>query len=435
MKFSQIGSHCHAVRAAGPTLAICLLAVRLCAQPVAGSIATQSLPFFGQTTFDSAGNMYVTGTGGPITTGAAQTQAGGGICFPASATAHIGVFPGPCTDAYVGKFDPNGNPIFGTLLGGSLADASVALAVDSAGNTYIVGTTGGSFPTTPNAAIPTSNTASTFAAEVSADGSRFLYATYLPANLTTVSAIAVDAHGNAYIVGQNSGGHAFLTELAAGGASFLYTVTLAGSGKDLALQVVLDAAGNPTIAGETSSPDFPVTVGVVQTALAGPQNLFLTKLDPLGHTLFSTYLGGNGYDSPNAMQLDSSGNLYVAGSTTSFNFPTTAGSFQSTPIVPIWNNYGPGGFVAKLAPNATALVYSTYVMSLDNLLQLGVSQLAVDASGDVYLAGLTGPGFPVTPSAPQACFGGQGDVFVVHLDRRGATLDSTYVFDFANRLR
>ena len=359
---------------------------------MAGSIATQSLPFFGQTTFDAAGNMYVTGTGGPITPGAAQTQPGGGYCFSAAATERIGIFPGsPCTDAYIGKFDPSGNPIFGTYLGGPANDAGTALAVDSAGNVYIVGTTGGSFPNTPNAAIPSSTTSTTFAAEVSADGSHFLYVTYLPASVTAVSGVAVDAQGDAYIVGQTSSGHAFLTELAAGGASFVFTVTLAGSGQDAARQIVLDVAGNPIIAGQTTSPDFPVTAGVVQSALAGTQNLFLAKLDPTGHTLFSTYLGGNGSDSPNVLQLDSSGNLYIGGSTTSLNFPTTQGGFQTTPLVPLWNNFGPGGFVSKLTPNAGALVYSSYVMSTDSELQNGVAQLAVGASGDVYIAGLTGP--------------------------------------------
>ena len=426
MNLYPIGSHCRTRETVRLTLAILLLAACLRAQPVAGSIATQSLPFFGQTIFDAAGNMYA--TSGSVTAGAAQTQAGGGFgnCGPPAGTAHLGVFQGPCTDASIGKFDPSGNQIFGTLLGGPTSDAGTALAVDSAGNAYIVGTTGGSFPTTPNATIPTSTTSTTFAAELSADGSRFLYATYLPANVTTVSAIAVDAHGNAFIVGQTSAGHAFLTELAAGGGSFLYTVTLAGSGQEVAKQIVLDGAGNLIIAGQTNSPDFPVTAGVVQSALAGSQNLFLAKLDPTGHTVFSTYLGGNGYDSPNVLQTDSSGNLYVGGSTTSLNFPTTPGGFQTAALVPMWNNFGPGGFVAKLSSNASALVYSSYVMSVDSQLQNGVAQLAVGASGNLYLAGLTGAGFTVTPSAPQPCFGG-GDVFVVHLDPHGSTLDSTYV--------
>jgi uncharacterized protein (TIGR03437 family) len=427
MKAARTGSDCRIAGTFRLTLAFSLFAAHLFSQSVAGNITTTSLPFFGQTIFDSAGNMYITGTGGPITPGAAQTQTDDGLCLPGSRTARIGVFPAPCTDAYIGKFDPSGNTIFGTWLGGPLDDAGVALTLDTARNVYIVGTTGGSFPTTPNAAIAASTTSTTFAAEVSADGSHFIYVTYLPASATMVNGIAVDSAGNAYIVGQNSAGHAFLTKLAAGGSSFAYTVTLAGSGQDVAKQVVLDASGNIVIAGQTNSPDFPVTAGVVQANLAGAQNLFLAKLSPAGSTIFATYLGGNGSDTSNVLQLDSASNLYVGGSTTSYNLPTTPGSFQPTAIVPIWNNFGPGGFVAKLTSNGSALVYSSYAMSQDSLLQNGVAQLAVGAAGDLYFAGITGPGFPITPSAPQGCFADGADVFVVHVDRNGATLDSTYV--------
>ena len=170
----------------------------------------------------------------------------------------------------------------------------------------------------------------------------------------------------------------------------------------------------------------------MQPRLAGAQNAFLTKLDTNGHVIFSTYLGGSSTDAANAIQADSAGNIYVAGSTWSLDFPTTAGTFQPSPVVPLWNNFGPGGFMAKLTPDAGALAYSSYVMSADHEIiggipQFGVTSLAVTSSGEAYLAGSTGAGYPVTPSAPQVCFSGSTDLFVAHLDSQGALLEATYV--------
>jgi hypothetical protein len=91
--------------------------------------------------------------------------------------------------------------VFATCLGGASDSAGQAIAVDTAGNVYIAGTTGSSFPTTANAAIPANSAGGTFAAKLSADGSKFLYSTFLPAAMATVNAIAVDAQGNAYIAG------------------------------------------------------------------------------------------------------------------------------------------------------------------------------------------------------------------------------------------
>jgi hypothetical protein len=197
--------------------------------------------------------MYNTGTAGPVTTGAAQTAAGGGIC----PTGPIGL-PEPCSDAHITKAGPNGNTIFGSLLGGAGEDTGTALAVDSASNVYVAGYTGGSFPTTANAAVTVSATANIFAAKLSADGSHFVYATYLPDTAFTATAIGVDSQGNAYVVGQTKAGHAYVTKLSADGSSFLYTVTLAGSARESALQVAVDSAGDAIVAGNTSSADFPV---------------------------------------------------------------------------------------------------------------------------------------------------------------------------------
>jgi uncharacterized protein (TIGR03437 family) len=291
------------------------------------------------------------------------------------------------------------------------------VAVDAEANIYVTGFTGGSFPTTANAAIPSSTTSTTFAAKLSADGSKFLYATYLPDTVASVFGIAVDALGNAYIAGSTTAKHACLIKLSADGSGFLYTTVLAGSNQETAWAVATDAAGDAFVTGNTSSPDFPVSAGVVQAQLAGVQNAFLAKLDPSGNVIFSTYLGGSGSDVGNAVQVDASGNVYLVGGTTSLDFPTTAGSFSPAPLVPA-GAISPGGFAAKLSADGSSLLYSTYAA--------GVALVVPGLSGDTYLGGAGGL-FPITPSAPQPCWGVDGSSFVAHLDAHGAVLDATYV--------
>jgi len=114
----------------------------------------------------------------------------------------------------------------GRLSGGPTDDHSTALAIDISGNVLVTGSTGGSFPTTANAAIGTSTTARVFAAKLNADGTRVLYSTYLPDTVATARAIAADYEGNAYIAGTTTTGHAVAVKLSADGSAILYTVVL-----------------------------------------------------------------------------------------------------------------------------------------------------------------------------------------------------------------
>lgn len=398
-----------------------LVCSSLWAQP--GSITTRPAPVNGPVVFDVAGNLY-SFTYGAVTPGAVQTQNGGGTCLTSN-----GFFstPGPCADAYVGKLDAAGNIIFGTNLGGPTEDHSTALAVDASGNVFVTGSTGGSFPTTANAAVRSSTTAKVFAAKLSPDGTRLLYSTYLPDTVATASALALDYEGNAYIAGTTSTGHALALKLSADGSAILYNVVLAGTGRDAALAIATRPDGTAFLAGQTSSPDFPVTQNVFQRHLNGTQNIFLTELNPSGILVVATYLGGSGTDAPTSVQIDSADNVFVAGHTSSLDFPTTSGVFQQSPSVPLWNNSEPAGFVARFRAGGAALVYSTFVISSDEAPYQGVTHLAISASGDAYIAGLTGASFPVTPSAPQLCFRGPiYSAFVAHLDRAGALRDATY---------
>ncbi len=390
------------------------LGFSLVAQPKGGSIVTRSIPSSLQIVFDAAGNTYSTGSDGTVTPGAAQTKSTDEIC-----TFVGGPFPlvEPCGDAHITKYDATGNIVFGSLLGGPKADAGSALAVDSVGNVYVTGTAGASFPTTPNAAIRTGG--SGFVAKLSADGSKFLYTTYLPAGFQLPSAIAVDPQGNAYITGRTTADHAFIAALNADGSEFSYTATLAGSLQDRATAIAVDAEGNAVIGGYTDSLDFPVTPDAPSTPLGG----FVARFDPSGRVLYATYFAGIA----NTIVVDSDGNIFVAGALGSPDFPTTPGTLQPEPLVPMWNS-SPGGFLTKFSPDARTIVYSTYVPSIDNgSLREGVASIVLSGEGGVYVAGGTGAGFPITDSAPQPCFGGRTDVYVAHLDSMGKLLDATYI--------
>ena len=414
---------------------ILVFAASAFAQSVPASISTIQQRG-GSPVFDASGNTYYLFLSGQPTAGAAQTQPGGGTCFSVTS---LGIpYSAPCPDARVMKVDPSGNEIWGTLLGGPTADTGTALAIDAAGNVVFTGSTGGQFPTTPGAAIASSTTATAYAAMVSADGSKFLYSTYLPDSVAASSSIAVDAAGNAYIAGKTSAGHPFALKLSADGSTIVYNVTLAASSAGAVTAIAADSAGNALVAGNTTSPDFPVTAGAFQQQLKGSRNCFLIRLDPSGNVLASTYFGGSGSDSLSSIAVDGAGNIDLAGSTSSLDLPTTPGTMQPSAIVPPWNNSSPAGFVAQFAPDGSSLQWASYVMSSDlqpigAIFDIGVSALAVGPAGDIYIGGLTGPGFPVTPSAPEICFRGATNGsfgingFLAHLNSNGALIDATYL--------
>ena len=140
------------------------------------------------------------------------------------------------------------------------------------------------------------------------------------------------------------------------GNTILYSTFLGGNSSETATSLALDTNGNVVVTGTTASADFPTTVGAVQRVLSNG-DAFVAKLNATGSALtFSTLLGGSGNEVSYGVAVDSSNNVYVTGSTTSANYPTTAGVFQ---------NANRGGsleaFVAKLNPTGTQLVYSSYL--------------------------------------------------------------------------
>jgi hypothetical protein len=233
------------------------------------------------------------------------------------------------------------------------------------------------------------------------------YSTYLGGNGDDYGDdIAIDGGGSAYVVGETTstnfpimgayqaanGGNSdtFVTKLNATGSAIIYSTYIGGSGNEGRGGIAVDTAGDVYVVGETRSTNFPTTPGAYQTVNRSSQNnAFVTKLNPFGNALiYSTYLGGNGFDSANAVAIDSGGNAYVAGQTAGFsNFPVL-NAYQSSPT----SYYM--AFVTKLNADGTSLLYSTVLGG--NNYTYGAQSIAADNAGNVYVTGPTAAtDFPV----------------------------------------
>src|SRR5438874_1208469 len=174
-------------------------------------------------------------------------------------------------------------------------------------------------------------------------------------------------------------GDAFVTKLNASGSALLYSTYLGGNSEDDGNGIAVDAAGSAYVAGLTTSTDFP-TANPLQSKNAGSSDVFVAKLNASGSALiYSTYLGGSSSDFAFGIAVDSSGNAYVTGHTASTDFPT-ANPLQS-------KNAGSSDvFVAKLNASGSALIYSTYLGGSSSDFAFGI---AVDSSGNAYVTGQT----------------------------------------------
>ena len=269
------------------------------------------------------------------------------------------------------------------------------------------------------------------------------YSTYLGGTaIDRGFGIAVDGAGNAYVTGGSSsinfpvsnpfqaffpGGavDAFVTKLNATGSALVYSTYLGGEGDEQGNDIEVDASGNAYVTGQTDSTDFP-TAGPIQVVNRGLSDAFVTKLNAAGDDLvYSTYLGGSSSDFGFGISLDDSGNAYVTGQTDSTDFPTA---------LPIQSANGALGdaFVAKLNAAGNVLRYSTYLGGNGN--DCGF-RIAVDASGNAYVHGdTTSTNFP-TANPFQSTRRGALDAFVTKLNEAAnALVYSTYLGGNGNEL-
>ncbi len=336
---------------------------------------------------------------------------------------------------------------YSTYLGGADDDSAQGIAVDANGNMYIAGTTRSTnFPTSHPFQSAPASFIDVFVTKLNAAGDTLIYSTYLGGtNSDDARAIAIDELGNAYIAGTTlstdfptasplqpayGGGFqdAFLTKLNPDGSALIYSTYLGGSGADLATSLAVDTSHNVYLTGFTDSSNFP-TANAAQSTLGGAQDAFVSKVNPAGSALlYSTYLGGSSADQGFGITVDSQGNAYVTGRTTSTDFPVATGAFQ-----PTYNGTGALGdaFVSKLAASGSSLVFSTFLGGSGSDV---ASSIALDTQGNVYVTGSTGStDFPITPGAFRSachsnCDSVDTDAFVTKLNPTGTALVySTYL--------
>ena len=374
---------------------------------------------------DSTGNAYLTGTTAsldfPTTPGAFDTSTHGRN--------------GSTAAVFVTKLNPSGSALtYSTFIGNLGNDVTTAIAIDSTGNAYLTGfTISLNYPTTPGAFQTTHNGGNlnsfdVFVTKLNASGSALIYSTFIGGSgASRANSIAIDSTGNAYVTGDtgslgdysttagafdrthNGFGDVFVTKLNASGSALIYSTFIGGGGGEAGYGIAIDSTGNAYVTGFTGSLDYPTTAGAFQTTNRGNQDVFVTELNASGSALiYSTFLGGVGIDLGNGIAIDSTGNAYVTGLTSSPAYPTTPGAFQTT------RAGSQDVFFTKLNAGGSALIYSTYIGgSLDDISK----GIAIDSTGNAYLTGQTlSTNYPTTAGAFDTTYNGAGDVFVTKID-------------------
>jgi hypothetical protein len=378
---------------------------------------------------DGTGNAHITGevesTNFPTTVGAFRTTLSG------------------VRDAFVAKLDTVGWVVYSTYLGGTGEEEPSGLAVDTSGNAYVTGETASiDFPTTAGAfRTASAGLMDAFITKLDPAGVSLVYSTYLGGTGDDdTRGIAIDADRNAYVTGETLSTNfpttlgafqrtmagvsdAFVAKLDPAGAVLVYATYLGGRGADRGFDIALDPVPNPNayVAGRTASTNFPVSAGAFQTILAGTGvrlDAFVTKINPTGSLVYSTYIGGGGGDEEaRSIGVDGSGYAYVTGETVATNFPTTADAFRRSLAG------RSDAFVTKLNPAGSALAYSTYLGGGGEDDGRG---LAVDPVGSIYVTGQTSStDFPTTAGAADTTFNGTADVFVTKIAGFGPSASLT----------
>jgi len=374
----------------------------------------------GSIALDTSENVYLTGwtnsTDFPVSPGAYDTSHNGG------------------NDVFIAKLNAAGDAlVYSTFLGGSNDDQGFSIAVDLNGNAYITGVTlSGDFPVTPGAYNSTyGGGQDAFVTKLNAAGDSLVYSTFLGGSRDDDGFdIAVDSSGSAYITGWTNstdfsaspgaydtsynGVHdVFITKLTAAGNALDFSTFVGGSDDEDGESIALGTDGDAYVTGKTTSADFPVTPGAFDIAHNNNTDAFLIKLNATGNALvYSTFLGGSNFDWGRSIAVDRQGDAYVAGASSSLDFPTTMWAYKS-----LYGGPGYDVFVTKLNGNGSALVYSTFIGSGAG------NSIALDSNRNVYLTGTTTSStFPTTPDAFDTSLDGLRDAFVTRLNATGSRL-------------
>jgi YD repeat-containing protein len=381
---------------------------------------------------DGTGNSYITGstasTNFPTTTGAFTSGSGAG------------------TGVFVTKLSSTGNEIYSAYISGTTSGSNAqgnAIAVDLGGNAYVVGTVSGTFPayntSTSNDNVPYSSGSNAFLLELNASGDAMPYARYLDPTDTTTNqfgkAIAVTPQGIIYVGGTVSGaygssgtiwktvpGGTITTIQSFGGYSgHVEAITVTGIAATGSWVYLTGSIGGTAITG---------TTGAYQINDAGLTDAFVFQAPgvalPGGHTAF-TFLGGSGADSASGIAIMPSGNILVSGTTSSSNFPTTTGAYQTTLAGTS------DAFVAELGSNLNYLAYSTYLggSGSGGAGTQSATGIAINTSGLITVVGsTTASNFPTSNSLYS--FAGATDGFITQFTPNFAGLNYSSLFGGAD---
>ena len=339
------------------------------------------------------------------------------------------------SDVFVAKLTSDGSDfIFSTYIGGLGDDFGMQLAIDISNNVYFCGASkieDSNYPTTLGAYSQVNGGGfDVFISKLSSNGSTLLFSTFIGglANEYATS-LVLDSSNNVYITGYagysvvpypttpgaydqaHAGGNdAFISKLSSNGSDLLFSTFLGGLGNDFGESIKLDASDNVYIAGytENTTSNFPATPWAYNEKNSGGYDAFVSKLSSDGTNLmYSTFIGGSGNDYAYSVTLDTSGYLYLTGSTenSSITFPTTVGSYNVT------HNGGEDVFLTKISPDLSTPVFSTLIggSGMDTAYDVAF------AKNEVYLIGYTHDDvtdFPTSANAINGSIFGGNDVFI-----------------------
>lgn len=357
------------------------------------------LDYVKDVTLDSSGNIYVVGytnsTNFPTTSGALDTTFSGDY------------------EVFVSKFNPSGTAlIYSTFVGGTSSFNAIetgnGIEVDAAGNVFVVGSTPSTdFPTVSGSYDLTKSGSQgevdPFVFKLNPAGNALVFSTFLGTSAGgNGNDLVIDSNGNINVTGTTFGNlpvtvgafdvtrsslSAFYTKLNPSGSGLLYCTYLSGTVSSRGYKIATDSTNNIYVAGSTFDANFPVTTGAYDTTFnGGLTDAFVTKFNPNGGAVYSTYIGGNSSEGSSGnfgIAADANGNCYLASSTRSDNFPTTPGAISTSLMS------SEDGFLIKLNASGNAAIFST-LLSKEQFVGRRASAIALDANGNIYVSGENG---------------------------------------------